>query len=123
MLLRKAPLEENIVDRSRERNVNNAARVHMADFGSTQPEFPPAKAMRVSGNTRPGGELVLELPQVVHGLSSGLTGFDDLTQAVDSNPRRFTSPGEAESFGAECNAKVRGGALGPQDRGHAQAGL
>lgn len=48
MLLRKALLEENIVDRSRKRNVNDAARVHMAHFRFAEAEFTSTKAVRVN---------------------------------------------------------------------------
>lgn len=48
MLLCKPLCQENIVEGPRERNVNNAAGMHMPDFRSSQAEFASAKAMRVN---------------------------------------------------------------------------
>lgn len=48
MLLCKPLCQEDIVDRPRERNVSNAAGMHMADLGSSQAKFASAKAVRVN---------------------------------------------------------------------------
>ena len=46
MLLRQAVREKGIVGSAWKRDINNAARVHVANFCSAKPEFPSAKAVR-----------------------------------------------------------------------------
>ena len=61
MSLGETFLQQCIVDRAWERNVQGAVRVKVASFGVANTKFDSAEAMWVNGNLRPGRNFGLEL--------------------------------------------------------------
>ena len=68
MLPGKICSQESVMNRSGKGNINNPVRVQMSDLGPSEAEFAAAKAVRVSGNVRPGGDFVFQLFQIIHPL-------------------------------------------------------
>ena len=64
---RKAFVEEGIVDRAWEGNVNDPAPMDMSDFCASETEFLSTEAVWMLRNMRPDGDFVRELLQVRHG--------------------------------------------------------
>jgi hypothetical protein len=61
MFLRKPFGKQRVANRPRERNVDDPAFVHVADFRIRQAELAPSKAMRVNRNLCPRSHSILEL--------------------------------------------------------------
>ena len=66
MLLGESLVQQGISHRSRERNIDNPTRMHMSDFGTSKPEFAPAKTVGVSPHLRPGQNLRLDFKYEFH---------------------------------------------------------
>lgn len=65
MLFRKSFIQQRVVYCTGKRNVDNATRVHMSDFGSPKPEFAPAKAVWVGRHFGPQRYVPLEFILVI----------------------------------------------------------
>ncbi len=66
MLLRKAVRQKRIANGSGEWNVHCSAQMHVSEFGVSETELPPAKAMWMNRYARPCRYLFLELSQLCH---------------------------------------------------------
>jgi hypothetical protein len=66
VLIRKAVRQERIANLSREWNVHGSAQMHVSEFGVSETELPPAKAMWMNRYVRPCRHLFLELSQLCH---------------------------------------------------------
>src|SRR5215472_5148320 len=77
MFLCKTLVQECVTNRSRERNIDNAAHVHMANFGFTESEFPGCKAMRMNRDIPPSRNLLFHSFQLsVHWVVLPDSSFD-----------------------------------------------
>src|SRR6516165_4402298 len=76
-------VQKCVTNWSRERNIDNAAHVHMADFRFTESEFPGCKAMRMNRDVRPPRNVLFQCIQwCVH--------WGDLPDSsFDARPRRL----------------------------------
>ena len=76
MFFCKTPVQKCVTNRSRERNIDNAARVHMADFGFAEP-VPGCKAMRMNRDVRPSRNALFQSFQLkVHWVDLPDSSFD-----------------------------------------------
>jgi len=66
VLFRKAVRQKRIANGSGERNVHGSAQMHVSQFGVSEAELPPAKAMWMNRHMRPCRYLFLELSQLCH---------------------------------------------------------
>jgi len=66
VLLRKAVRQKGIANGAGERNVHGFAQMHVSEFGVSETELPPAKAMWMNRYLRPRRYLLLELSQLCH---------------------------------------------------------
>jgi hypothetical protein len=66
VLLRKAVRQKGIANGAGEWNVHCSAQMHVSEFGVSETELPPAKAMWMNRYVRPCRHLFLELSQLCH---------------------------------------------------------
>src|SRR5690348_7250356 len=74
--------QQRVVDRAGKRNIDDVAGVHVPDFRAAEAELAAAEAMRMNRDVRPGGKLVFQRFQVLHGSTPKY--FDDSATTADS---------------------------------------
>src|SRR5258705_7698574 len=78
MLFSESFCQERIPNRTRKRNVDDAAIMHMSDFGISEAKFTASKAMWMDRNLRPGSDNIFQILQLLHRSGSTCVGCTSL---------------------------------------------